>query len=155
MVCYINKIIIVILTLLPGQMESHLYVMWMGSALWRTPTNTTMIVPRFWETWSFANLHQHCTYHGQCRFSWMTRRLSPQHLERCEHLSCSSVEPSSLYEQNISGIVSQQLLLACQVSLSYTVHLLLLHDYIEPFCVVLNNWEHQKTFLQLSTNFAS
>jgi hypothetical protein len=27
MVCYINKIIVVILTLLPGQMESHLYVM--------------------------------------------------------------------------------------------------------------------------------
>jgi hypothetical protein len=41
-------------------------------------------------------------------------------LERCEYLLCSCVELSSLYEQNISGIVAQQLLHACQVSLSYT-----------------------------------
>jgi hypothetical protein len=72
------------MVMLPGQMESHLYVMWMGSALWRIQTSTMMIVPRSWEIWSSGNLHPHYTFPGLYHFSWMTHLSSPQHLERCE-----------------------------------------------------------------------
>lgn len=108
---YVEKVIVLMMWLLPGQMESHLYVTWMGSALWRTPTNTMMTVPRSWETWYSENLHPHYTFHGLYPFSWMTHRSCPQRLERCEqflqYYSYATVKiNTTYYSPCISGIYS-------------------------------------------------
>jgi len=82
--------------MLPGQMGSHLYVMWTGSALWRTLTSTMTIVPRSWETWFSENLHLHYTFPGLYLFSWMTHQSSLQHSERCEWAAIAWTYPAPL-----------------------------------------------------------